>query len=381
MIRRLRCAPWIVCAILAAPPVHAQEEARPELRGEVTRGTEILPGVSVILHRVSATQAGEIDTVQADPQGRFQFSLPTVPREDQEGDIYFASVRHDGILYFGTAVSRAIQLDSVYRIRAFDTLVAPPSGVPLPVGVRYLIAEGSPGGHQITDLFEIHHEGDQTYVAAPDGGLTWTHPLPPTSTNHQVGGGDVSGDAAVVTDGVLQLSGPISPGVRTFIMRYEVPSLDGLEVPLASGTRVAELLVREPVPELDVEGLTAVETVEMQPGMRFRRYAADPPTVDRIRVAAGDPPARIPVEWLAVGLGLLLAVAGLYAVGKGGAGSPSPLPVGGGAPLDPADVRNRLLLEIARIDQRLEEPDLTTEERARLAAERVHKVAQLSGGA
>jgi hypothetical protein len=369
--------------LLAAAPLAAQQEARPELRGEVTRGGDILPDAEVVLHRVSATQAGEIDTVQADPAGRFLFALPTVPREDQEGDVYFASVRHDGILYFGPAVSRAIQLDSEYRIRTYDTVVAPPDGARLPLGVRYIIAEDGPDGWQITDLFEIAHEGDQTWVAAPEG-ITWSHPLPAAARDPQVGGGDLSPDAAVVEDGFLRLSGPISPGARQFVLRYRVDDLDGLDVPLAPGTRIAELLVREPAPDLEVEGLPGVETVEMQPGMTFRRYAAEPPEGDRIRVALGDPPARMPVEWLAVGLGLLLAVAGLYAVGKGG-GAPAPVPAAGGAPdappFDPIDARNRILLEIARIDQRLEGDELGPEERARLTAERADRVARLGRGA
>ncbi|NNK62686.1 MAG: hypothetical protein HKO98_05685 [Gemmatimonadetes bacterium] len=368
---------------LAAGPLAGQQEARPELRGEVTRGGEIMPGAEIVLHRVSATQAGEIDTVQADAAGRFLFSLPSVPREDQEGDVYFASIRHDGILYFGRAVSRAVQLDSVYAIRAYDTLVAPPAGTALPVGVRYLIAEDGAEGWQITDLFEIAHEGDRTWVAAP-GGITWSHPLPAAARDPQVGGGDVSRDAAVVEDGVLLLSGPISPGARQFILRYRVDSLDGLDVPLAPGTRVAELLVREPAPDLEVEGLPGVETVEMQPGVTFRRYAAEPPQVDRIRVTVGEPPAQIPMEWLTVGLGLLLAIAGLYAVGRGGgAGTPAPAygTPAGAAPFDPVDARNRILLEIARIDQRLDDEGLDAQERARLESERAAKVAHLSGGA
>lgn len=366
--------------VIGAGGAPAQEEARPVLDGAVTRSGEPFPGAEVILHRVSAVEAGEIDTVSAGPGGEFRFALPSVPREDQDGDIYFASVRHEGIVYFGRAVSRAVQLDSVYAIEAYDTLTAPVAGVPMPVSTRYVIAEEGPDGWSLTDLFEISHEGDRTYVPAPDG-ATWRHPLPAGLRDPQVGGGDVSPDAARVENGEVVLSGPISPGVRQFVIRYQVDALDGLEIPLAVGTRTVELLVREPAPNMEVEGLPGVETIEMQPGMTFRRYAGEAPAAGRLRITAAPPPARLPVEWVAVILALLLAVAGLWAVGRrGGGAAPAaePLP---GDPVGADEARDRLLLEVARIDQRLDAGDVDGEERVRLTARRAELVALLSGGA
>ncbi len=372
----------LLCVGLMLPAAGgAQEEARPELDGQATRNGAPFPGAEVILHRVSATEAGEIDTVTAGPEGRFRFALPSVPREDQEGDIYFASVRHLGIVYFGRAVSRAIQLDSLYTIQAYDTLTAPASGAPLPVATRYIIAEEGPTGWLMTDLFEIAHEGDRTYVPAAEG-ASWRHPLPAGLRNPQVGGGDVSSDAAQVEDDALVLSGPISPGVRQFVLRYEVDTLDGLVIPLAPGTRVVEFLVREPAPDLEVDGVPGVETVELQPGMTFRRYAGEAPTSGALRVTAADPPARLPMEWVAVVLAILLAAAGLVAVGRGGgatAGSADPEAWTEAATGDEGgDERARLLLEVARLDQRLEGEALEPAERAALAARRAELVARLS---
>lgn len=372
----------LLCVGLALPAAGgAQEEARPELGGQATRGGAPFPGAEVILHRVSAVEAGEIDTVTAGPDGRFRFALPSVPREDQEGDIYFASVRHQGIVYFGRAVSRAIQLDSLYAIQAYDTLTAPATGALLPVATRYIIAEEGPTGWLMTDLFEIAHEGDRTFVAAA-GGATWRHPLPAGLRDPQVGAADVSSDAAQVQDGALVLSGPISPGVRQFILRYEVDTLDGLVIPLAPDTRVVEFLVREPAPDLEVDGVPGVETVEMQPGVTFRRYAGEAPSSGALRVTAADPPARLPMEWVAVVLAILLGAAGLFAVGRGGgaaAGSAASDAWAEAVPGDDgADERGRLLLEVARIDQRLEAESLEAAERAELAARRAELVARLS---
>lgn len=356
-----------------------QVEAQPELQGRVNRSGEAFPGAEVVLHRVSVSVAGEIDTVRADPQGLFRFALPSVPREDQEGDIYFASVRHEGILYFGRAVSQAVQLDSVYTIETYDTLTAPPAGAPIPVAVRYVIAEQSPTGWQVTDLFELSNEGDRTFVAAPGGGITWSHALPPGARDAAVGGGDVSPDAASVLDGRLELTGPIPPGQRQFVLRYELSALDGLEVPLSAGTGTVEFLVREPAPLLDIEGLPGIETVEMQPGVTFRRYAGDAPASGVLRLRAGEPPRELPVKQVSVVLALLLAAAGVFAVYRAGDRSPTPVvgPVPGGA-APSGEARQLALLEVARIDLRMGDPSLADDERAALAARRAELVAQLS---
>ena len=373
---------WVVFGAPSALVALPQVEARPELEGRVSRAGEAFPGAEVVLHRVSISVAGEIDTVRADPQGLFRFELPSVPREDQEGDIYFAAVRHEGILYFGRAISQAIQLDSVYAIETYDTLTAPAGGAPLAVAVRYVIAEQGPTGWQITDLFELSNDSDRTLVAAPDGGITWQHPLPTSARDATVGGGDVSPDAATVVDGRLRLTGPIPPGQRQFVLRYEVDALDGLAIPLSAGTVTVEFLVREPAPLLEVDGLPGVETVEMQPGVSFRRYAGDAPASGEIRLRVGEPPAELPVRELSVALALLLAGAGLFAVYRAGGRGGEAVPVGGPhAPLDVDDVRRRVVLEVARIDVQLDDPALDDGEKARLAARRAELVARLSGRA
>lgn len=370
---------WVGLGSPSALAALPQVEARPELEGQVSRGGEAFPGAEVVLHRVSISTAGEIDTVRADPQGLFRFELPSVPRDDQEGDIYFAAVRHQGILYFGRAINQAILLDSLYSIETYDTLTAPVGGAPLTVQVRYVIAEQGPTGWQITDLFELSNDGDRTLVAAPDGGITWRHPLPANARDATVGGGDVSPDAANVIDGHLELTGPIPPGQRQFVLRYEVDALDGMAIPLSAGTATVEFLVREPAPLLEVEGLPGVETVEMQPGVSFRRYAGESPPSGEVRLRVGEPPAELPVRELSVALALLLAAAGLFAVYRaGGRGGEAVAAGASDVPLDVDDARRLVILEVARIDVKLDDPSLDDDEKATLAARRAELVARLS---
>jgi len=112
----------------SAGPARAQVEATPVLSGLVQRAGEPLGGSQVVLHRVDAVDAGALDTLVAEADGSFRFGLPTVPDPGGRGEIYFASVNHQGVLYFGPPVATAAELDSLYRIEVFDTLTAPPGG-------------------------------------------------------------------------------------------------------------------------------------------------------------------------------------------------------------------------------------------------------------
>jgi hypothetical protein len=383
----------------AASSGTAQVEVRPELEGRVLLGERPLGGVQVVLHHVSADSAGELDSVPSGADGAFRFRLPGVPDPGARGRVFFASVRHEGVLYFGPALSRPIQLDSLYVIRAFDTVTAPTVGAELEVAVRYLILEEGAESWQVTDLFEVVVDAGGTLVAQ-DGGVTWSHPLPDGARESDpFGAPDLEGGeqgGAQVLDGRAVVRAALSPGTRQFVVRYEVPSLDGLAIPFTAGAGEVELLVREPAPDLAMNGLEPIEAVEMEPGVVYRRYAGSFPANAVVSIEVADPPLQLPLEWLAVLLALLLSVAGVYAVRRGQGGGSSaagatPVAAAGRAALGlappapaddldgPAQVRRLQMLEVAGLDEALESDSLPRDERARLEARRRELVARLRG--
>lgn len=348
--RRLLAA-LVVLAGVAAPRdgVRAQVPAAPELRGTVTLGEDRpLPGATVVLHRVDPVDAGEIDSLRTGPGGAFRFQLPTVPDPGGRGEVYFASVNHQGVLYFGPPVTTAVELDSVYRIQVHDTVWAPASGAPLTPTVRYMLVEQGEEGWQVTDLLQVVVEGDRTLVAA-DSGVTWRYPLPTGHRGVQVGGGDVPPAAARTEDGDLLVTAPLPPGPRQVVIRYTLDSLS-VEIPVPGGVGEMDLLVREPAPPLQVRGLEATESVEMEPGVRYRRFAGVAVQGGSIGVVQLPPSREIPTRWLAVLLGLTLTVLGIYAVGRaprGRGGAP--------APREGEPTRDDLIRQVAELDEALEE--------------------------
>lgn len=371
----------------ATTPAVSQQEAAPLMRGQVVKGGEPVDTATVVLHRVGVDTAGEIDSVRAAADGSFRFELPTVPDPGGRGEVYFASVRYQDILYFGSALHRAVQLDTLYTIEVYDTAVVAAGGADLDVDVRYVVMEPAGDGWQVTDLFQVLNQGERTLVPGEEGRTVWSHPLPPGVRDVQVGGGDLPPDAVVYQGGALRVMAPVPPGERQFVVRY-VAGDPALRFPLPGPTRQMELLIREPAPSLDVAGLTAAEPLEMDGGLTYRRYTATAVPAGAVVLTEVSGPATVPVRLLAVGVTLLLAVAGLWAYMRGrtpapatasggsaasGAGQPASRPPGLSGP----EARRALLVQVARIDEALEAGDLDEGEAARLRGRRASLVRRL----
>ncbi len=119
---------------------------------------------------------------------------------------------------------------------------------------------------------------------------------------------------------------------------------------IVGATERAEVLILEPAPLLDVVGLDALDTVELEPGTSYRRYQATDLMDATIRMVRTEPPRGLPTGWLAVLMALVLAGAGVLAFRQpfpraAAAGGP------GSEPSEAEDSRRLLLLEIAKLDE------------------------------
>jgi hypothetical protein len=312
------------------------------------RDTIGMPSETVVLHRVAADTAGEIDSTRTASDGSFAFDLPSVPNSFTSDDVYIASVRYQGVLYFGLPIAEAFQLDSAYLIPVHDTTVAPAQGFALPLRVRYLMLDASGDSWVVTDGFQIENPG-QTTLVAPDGGYVWSYPLPPGATDLEVGGGDTPPGTVDIVDGSLRISAPISPGDQQYMIRYRLTERR-LDVSLPGPVAQVELLIREPAPELTVEGLMASDPVEIDPGSTYRRFVAVNVEGARVRVLPGAGSRPFNLAWIAVALALVLTSTTFWI-----ARQPAPAAAAGEpSALLPVELRERLLLEVATLDESLE---------------------------
>ncbi len=328
----------LLAASLGASDVRAQVAVEAVLRGRVLVGDAPLTTGTVVLHQVNDVTQGEIDSTRVALDGSFSLRLPGLPNPTL-GELYFAAVRHAGVMYFGYAVTQAAQLDSLYEIQAYDTLVAPAEGVPVVLEARNVFFEADGTTWRITDVFQLRNDLDRTVVARP-GGRVWSYPLPEVATDVITNEGGMSPDVVTYEEGSLVARAALPPGGRMFVVRYTLASPE-VAIPTPGATEMFDLLVREPAPPFEVDGLVPAESVEFDGGSTYRRYAGEDLTAPFVRVGLGEERRPPPVRWIAVGLAAVLAVAGLLAF-RAGSRRPKPAPV---------DARHALLVELAQLDE------------------------------
>jgi hypothetical protein len=339
---RRRLGGALSLAILLGLPlsVGAQVPAEPVLNGRVLRGQGSLASGTVVLHRMSDQTGGEVDSTRIAPDGTFAVPLPGVPNPSL-GEFYFASVRHDGVMYFGTAVENAVQLDSLYEIQVYDTLLAPEEGIEIALEARNIFLEPNGELWQATDVFQLRNDRDRTVVARP-GGRVWSYPLPEDAQDVMTGEGEFAPDVVTFESGEIVVRAALPPGERLFVVRYSIESPE-VTIPTPGVTELFDLLVREPAPPLEVDAMQQVESVDLEAGQTFRRYAAEGVVQPFVRVTRGEVVQPPPVQWIAVVLTLVLAAGGLLAL----RGRARPVAL-------PAEDRRQLVLRLARLDEDFE---------------------------
>ncbi len=326
---------------------------------------------TVVLHRVNPEESGPVDSVRVSPDGRFRLLLPNLPIPGS-GEVYFASARHEGILYFGPPISAPVQLDESYAIRMFPTQPAPPEGIAFPVHVRNLFLEEGPFGWRVVDLFAVENLDEVTWVTAGEDTPVWRYPLPPGARNFQLGEGDLAPGAARFEGGSFSMHAPFPPGERVFVFRYELDAPD-FTLPLPGVTETLELLVRQPAPTLRIPGLTASPPEEIERGSVYNRWWGANLEDRVLRIEEGTESERDEGALLLLGLALVLAVVGVWAVRRvQGGGHPG----SGGEVMGARVARERTLVEIARLDEEREKGEIGEEE---WAERRATLLARLEG--
>jgi len=338
----------------------AQAVADPILVGRAMLGDSVLTSGMVVLHHLGPVTQGEIDSVAVAPDGSFVLRLPRVPDPATE-EMYFASVRHDGVMYFGNGITAAVDLDSLYVINAYDTLVAPAEGMPVALEARSVFFEQAGAEWAVTDVFQLHNELDRTLVPR-SGGRVWSYPLP-VGARDVAAEGEMSGDVVGYEGGQIVFRAALPPGERLFVIRYYLDSLE-VTLPTPGETAMMDVLVREPAPTMEIEGLGQDESIQIDATTTYRRFAGQNVVVPEVRVRLVEEVPPPPVEWIAAILALVLAGGALLAFRSGrrpaesagvdGSGSGSG--VGG---------RQALLLELARLDEAYEQEKAPSDSRTK----------------
>lgn len=364
----------LLLGLIAFPAVvSAQQEVAPILRGTLFVADTPADTGTVVLHWVTPEESGVVDSTTVDAEGAFSLELPHVPIPNSS-EVFFASSRYDGVLYTGSYITNPIQLDSLYAIQTYPTQAAPPEGIVFPVAQREVWVDTGPSGWRITDVLDIRNGNPLTFVPEGADARVWSYPLPPTAQNLQiVQVGPIDGPAHF--DGTtLVATNTLVPNDNYYIVQYDLASID-FEIPLPGLTELIRLFVREPSPEIQVEGLARQPpTDQIEVGSTFDFWAGENLRDQTVAVSLGGRGAVPPVVWLALALSLLLVGVGSWVIRRRSSG---------GSVTGRDRQRKDILVEVATLDEeyaRLEAPTDADEERYRnRRAKLVGEIARAEG--
>lgn len=321
--------------------------------------------IPVVVHRIGRATQGPIDTIRADPRGRFTTRLAP-----DTADLYLLSVRYQGIEYF----SAPVRADPRRPDTALALLVADTSST-APVGLaERTILIGRPdasGSRTVLDWLVLVNRGERTRVAPDAVRPSWEGPLPEAAQN--VGLADLplsqfSPDAVTFRGDSVLLFAPISPGRKELILQYRIPGRLRRFVAPAPPADSVFVLLEEPDARVERPPLVRAAGQRME-GRAFSRWIGGLGHGSPIEVAFAAPGPSPGIV-----LAVLLALAGLgflaFAARRLRAGAaPVALP-------DPVALADA----IARLDQQAEDagPALTEEARRRYDDERARLKALLA---
>lgn len=308
--------------------------------------TVAAPRAQVVLHRLTRSVSGPIDSLAASPSGEFRFRF----RPDT-GVVYLVSARWGGIVYF----SEPIADQSLNQPVRLSLLVADTSStVPLRVVARYFVL-GAPDANRTRtaiDLFVIRNSSSATRVAPDSTSPSWQQALP-GGVGHSAGAPGSEIDSAAVrleADRVLVYA-PFAPGDKQLLIEHTLPaSIRSLVLPLGEGADTVQVVAEEE--GVVVEGLDPTSSQILE-GRPLARWVGAHPRGD---VTITFPRIFNPERWLvpALAAGVLLVMIAAALVAR------RPRPT---AAASPASAIDDLVDAIARLDAAHRDSELGPEER------------------
>jgi len=307
--RRARRIPILVamlvgaCALAWAPAALAAGEGA--VTGTVVNGTtgEPVPDLEVTLHMLTQqTELGQA-TATTDADGAFSFAEPASGTEG-----YQVTATFDGVEYQSPGAPYTAGQPATTTLNVYDT-TSDTADVALTSWVLWVDREGD--GAAIQHTLEWNNGGDTAYIGtetAPDGSPIVTQvPLEPGATDPQFLGlyldtpGQIRGSTYVNP-------APLVPGTSSATLRYSVPDVTELTLPITLPTTTLQLFVPVGVTVTSTELSSAGQVTDR--GIDYQVFtAANLKAGDTVEatlegvVSGGNSP------WVLVIVGLVVAAA------------------------------------------------------------------------
>jgi hypothetical protein len=240
--------------LLPAPPARAQQV----LSGRVVRAIDStgVGRVRVVLHRVTRSASGPVDSTLAAPDGSFRMALPPAAPDAAGGGftVFFVTAQVDGVRYFGRPL-HAGDARSDYRVVAYDTTSRASYADSVHVSRRDVaMVPEEQGGWEVGEIVRLSNRSHRTVV--PAAGPILSLGLPDGATSFEVGEGEFGQQEVLHMRGRMYVTAPLPPGSRELFVRYRI--LKGrtrADFSTTLATDTLNVFLREPVKDAKVAGL------------------------------------------------------------------------------------------------------------------------------
>ncbi|HEV2672280.1 MAG TPA: hypothetical protein VGU74_14400 [Gemmatimonadales bacterium] len=250
------------------------------MSGRVLRGgrdTVPLPHASVILHRITRTGGGPIDSSHTDARGRYRFAIGGAGKAPDTSSIYVVSAWYDSLAYFSLPVNlTGGPVAHVDDIVAYPTTVNTPP-IRLERRLATVASAGTAGTREVLEILELENTGATTRITKDTLFPTWAGRVPYGVGQLRVGQGDVSPDAMLFRHDSVFVLGPVPPGpVKQLSYAYTLPAgLRALAIPIDQPTENLNLLIEDTVAVVTAPRLASLGVQQLE-GHYYAAYRAGP---------------------------------------------------------------------------------------------------------
>jgi hypothetical protein len=237
------------------------------------RDTVPLANVIVVLHRVTRTSGGPIDSARSDSKGRYRFEVQAV----DSGSIYLVSTLYDSLAYVSSPVNFAGRpVTHVDDLVTYPTTAnAPP--IRLERRLATVAGAGTEGTREVLEILELQNTGLTARITKDTLAPTWAGRLPAGAGQPRGGQGDISPEAMRFRHDSIILLAPIPPGpLKQLSYAYTLPAdTRTLAVPIDQVTANLNLLIEDTTAVVTAPRLEALGVQELE-GRHYAAYRAGP---------------------------------------------------------------------------------------------------------
>ena len=223
-----------------------------------------LANAPVVLHRITRTGGGPVDSTRTTARGRYRFELRRADI-DTTG-IYLVSVWFDSLAYFSLPLNLSDRSAAhVEDIVAYPTTSnAPP--IRLERRLATIASAGTEGTREVLEILELENTGTTTRITKDTLFPTWAGRIPDGVGQERGGQGDISPEAMRFRHDSVIILGPIPPGeVKQLSYAYTLRAgVRTLVIPIDQVTENLNLLLEDTAaivsaPRIEALGVQALE--------------------------------------------------------------------------------------------------------------------------